>query len=83
MKLFRPNNSVSIFYIVLFFFVSSEVYCQQNSITPKVRERINFDFNWKFQKGEIKAAEKVDFNDKDWRSLNVPHDWSIEGKFEK
>lgn len=83
MKLSKLKNSVSIFFIGLFSLISNEVYCQQNSISPKVRERINFDSNWKFQKGEAKGANAIDFNDKNWRSLNVPHDWSIEGKFEK
>lgn len=83
MKLFKLIKSVGIFYTVLFSFVSNEVFCQQNSISPAVRQRISFDSDWKFKKGEIKRAETVDFNDKNWRSLNVPHDWSIEGKFEK
>ncbi len=83
MKLSKLINSVSFFYVVLFSFVSYEMYCQQNSLSPKVRERINFDFNWKFQEGKAKGAESVDFKDKNWRSLNVPHDWNIEGNFEK
>ena len=27
--------------------------------------------------------QKVSFNDTDWRALNLPHDWSIEGEFSK
>jgi len=83
MKLFKFKISEIMFYIVLLTFLSSGIYCQQNIISSKVRERINFDFNWKFQKGDIQGSEAIDFNDEDWRSLDVPHDWSIEGKFEK
>ena len=31
--------------------------------------------------GDIQNAQKTDFVDKSWRSLDLPHDWSIEGKF--
>lgn len=42
-----------------------------------------FDYNWKFHLGDIPAAKAIDFNDKDWRSLSLPHDWSIEGKLDQ
>lgn len=44
-------------------------------------QRISFDENWKFQLDEQKGAELVDYNDRDWRVLDVPHDWSIEGEY--
>jgi beta-galactosidase len=46
-----------------------------------VRQRLLMDYNWKFQLSDIKDAEKPDFDDSRWRSLNLPHDWSIEGEF--
>ncbi|MDR3693214.1 sugar-binding domain-containing protein [Mucilaginibacter sp.] len=39
-----------------------------------------FDFNWKFFLGDTAAGRLKDFNDKNWRSIDLPHDWSIEGK---
>jgi beta-galactosidase len=39
-----------------------------------------FDFNWKFFLGDTASAKAIDFNDKNWRTLDLPHDWSIEGK---
>ena len=39
------------------------------------------DFDWRFFKGDTPGAEKADFNDGDWRKLDIPHDWSIEGPF--
>ncbi|MCP9755524.1 glycoside hydrolase family 2 protein [Lacihabitans sp. CCS-44] len=38
----------------------------------------SFDANWKFQKGKGVDAKATDFNDTDWRKLDLPHDWSIE-----
>ena len=37
-----------------------------------------FDGGWKFYKGELTGAEDPSFNDSDWRTLQLPHDWSIE-----
>jgi len=39
-----------------------------------------FDYNWKFFLGDTMSAKSKDFNDMSWRSLDLPHDWSIEGK---
>lgn len=44
-------------------------------------ERILFNTGWKFHKGDLPQAEKVNLNDQKWRSLELPHDWSIEGPF--
>jgi len=42
-----------------------------------------FDYGWRFHLGEAPGAEKSDFQDKDWRSLDLPHDWSIEGPYDE
>ena len=47
------------------------------------RQRLLMDYNWKFIQNDIKGAEKIDFDDTQWRELNLPHDWSIEGEFNK
>lgn len=47
--------------------------------------RIIIDFNkhWKFFIGNDSAAFKPSYNDARWRSLHLPHDWSIESNFSK
>jgi beta-galactosidase len=42
----------------------------------------SFDAGWKFTRGDVAAAEKTEFADESWRTLDVPHDWSIEGPFD-
>ncbi|MGD0498317.1 MAG: beta-galactosidase GalB [Bryobacteraceae bacterium] len=44
--------------------------------------RVSFDDNWKFFKGDAAGAEQPAFDDHAWRSLNLPHDWAIEGPFD-
>ena len=43
------------------------------------RTTSSFDRDWRFLKGDADGAEKFDFHDSNWRKLDVPHDWSIEG----
>jgi beta-galactosidase len=45
--------------------------------------RIDFNQDWKFYLGEEIQASKESFNDKNWRVLNLPHDWSIELPFDE
>lgn len=42
------------------------------------------DFNdgWIFHTGDIAGAQAIDFDDHSWRSVTLPHDWSIEGPFD-
>ena len=41
----------------------------------------DFTKNWRFALGDHPAAKDKAFADADWRTLNLPHDWSIEGQF--
>jgi beta-galactosidase len=47
------------------------------------RETTKFTKEWKFILGDSEAFKNPDFNDSGWRKLNLPHDWSIEGEFNK
>ena len=44
------------------------------------RSRDSFDFGWKFLQGDAPGAQKPDFADATWRDVDLPHDWSIEGR---
>jgi beta-galactosidase len=41
----------------------------------------NFDAGWRFTLGDQPGAEQPTYDDAGWRSLNLPHDWSIEGDY--
>ncbi|HYH56620.1 MAG TPA: glycoside hydrolase family 2 TIM barrel-domain containing protein, partial [Anseongella sp.] len=43
---------------------------------------MNFDFGWSFHLGDVPAARQPDFDDSHWRTLDLPHDWSIEQPFD-
>ena len=56
---------------------------QSASAAAAVRVSTSFDSDWRFLKSDAPGAEKPDFDDASWRKLDVPHDWSIEGPFDK
>jgi beta-galactosidase len=42
-----------------------------------------FDFGWRFNLGDVPAAANAAFDDSSWRTLDLPHDWSIEGPYDE
>ena len=66
----------------LFPFLIIFIFCfGLNAIHAQPSGKTNFDAGWKFNLGDVKQAEQTSFQDQSWRSLNLPHDWSIEGSF--
>lgn len=55
----------------------------QSTITFSQSRKID-DFNkgWKFALADNESYNKMNFSDTKWRTLDLPHDWSIEGKFD-
>ena len=45
------------------------------------RERTSFNAGWLFSFNDDFLAAQPDFADSDWRKLDLPHDWAIEGDF--
>lgn len=62
----------AVFFIVSIFSVTAQ----------NVRTRNNFDKDWQFYPGEIKNPETEIIADIKFRTLNLPHDWSIEFPFD-
>jgi beta-galactosidase len=67
------------FFTLFIILVSQIVYAKQ----PDARYHLLMDRSWKFFLGDDKNASATGFNDQSWRVLDLPHDWSIEGEFNK
>ncbi|MBZ5584414.1 MAG: DUF4982 domain-containing protein [Acidobacteriia bacterium] len=46
------------------------------------RERLLFDHDWRFLLGDPAGAESPSYDAAAWRTVDAPHDWSIEGKID-
>ena len=51
--------------------------CRRAAAGP--RKIIPFDTGWRFHLGDDPAARQPGFDDASWRTLDLPHDWSVEG----
>jgi beta-galactosidase len=47
-----------------------------------LRERLPFDHDWRFLQGDPSGAEATSFDAAAWRTVDLPNDWSIEGKID-
>jgi beta-galactosidase len=61
------------------------IFVMTSLMTTHAQNRVRESFNqdWLFSKGETGGEETVDFRDSDWRELDLPHDWAIEGPFDQ
>ncbi len=47
-------------------------------LTAQNNNSVLFDNDWRFHLGGAQGAQETNFNDSEWRQLDLPHDWSIE-----
>ncbi|SHM73488.1 glycoside hydrolase family 2 TIM barrel-domain containing protein [Mucilaginibacter sp. OK098] len=79
----RQHNIYNVLYhmktmLIAGLLLAGSMVCQAQN-PNKIERKQLFDYKWKFYQGDTAAAKSRDFNDLNWRSLNLPHDWSIEG----
>ncbi|MFD2164167.1 glycoside hydrolase family 2 TIM barrel-domain containing protein [Paradesertivirga mongoliensis] len=67
------------FLLPCFFFLT--ILSAQAATGP--RQRMLIDAGWKFSQTDTIGALNENFNDSQWRVLNLPHDWSIENAFKQ
>ncbi len=65
------------FFVLLMFLGGA---CVSPKEAPDTR-RQDFTAGWVFYLGDDTAAARPDYDDTDWRQLDLPHDWAIEGDF--
>lgn len=67
--------------VCLSFLAFSALFSVNCSVSKSKLRTENFNKDWKFQLGDVSNGQKPGFDDSQWRMLNLPHDWSIEGSF--
>jgi beta-galactosidase len=68
---------------VLFFVLSLTGFVKMQQENSPVRMEYSFNEGWRFHQGDTAEAQDPGFDDSNWRQLDLPHDWSIEGMFSK
>ena len=69
-------------YLLMLAAVAFSLNAPAHADESAVRERISFNADWRFIKGEPPGAVgDAAFDDSRWRKLDLPHDFGIEGPF--
>jgi beta-galactosidase len=81
----RVKGQLSIVLLLLLSCSATQSFAQQQGKQQQGQSvsAVNFNSGWKFILGNQAGASATSFPDKAWRSLDLPHDWSIEGTFDK
>jgi len=66
-----------------FFLLAISLFFVTKGYSQQARSVADFDKDWHFSLGDATGAEQPGFSDAAWRVLDLPHDWSVEGKFSK
>ncbi|HWI93998.1 MAG TPA: beta-galactosidase GalB [Flavisolibacter sp.] len=66
-----------------FFFTVVSILSLCGIVAAQHKSRVSFNERWKFKLDSVQSYSDAAVNDASWRTLNLPHDWSIEGKFDK
>jgi len=45
---------------------------------PTVRQRVDLNASWRFNKGDVSGAQSPTFNDSGWAPVTVPHTWNAQ-----
>lgn len=70
----------NIFTTILVLLLSAAIFAQESN---NIRVSKLFNFDWKFQTGDLPDAINPDFNDAGWRNLDIPHDFQFEQPWDK
>jgi beta-galactosidase len=62
----------------LFILIISLFFISCSNQNKPVNREINFNNDWKFIRADVAGAEQPAFDDATWRTLDIPHDYSIE-----
>jgi len=71
----------SYFLALVLQFIAVISFAQTNS-SGYGRKTLLFNEGWKFFKGDLEKANEFSFDDKGWRNVELPHDFSVEGPFD-
>ena len=66
------------FFILSIFSLCFYLSCSVKNNFNFNSRKVNFNADWKFVRADVPGAEIMDFDDSQWRTLDLPHDYSIE-----
>jgi beta-galactosidase len=73
---------MKLLFIILFVSGITTILYGQPTLATTTRHKTGFNSDWKFMLEDKAGYASPTYDDSQWRSLTLPHDWSIEGPFD-
>lgn len=77
----KSNRTAWRFNAVILFGLLLGLISSIDAKAASARTDEDFNFGWKFHLGDSTEASAAEFPDAEWRSVRLPHDWSVEHSF--
>ncbi len=58
--------------------ITVQTFAASSASTAVLKRENNYDRDWRLLKADAPGAENAAFDDSAWRTLDLPHDWSLE-----
>ncbi len=59
------------------------IFATSTIMAQSVRIEQNWNSGWRFSLKDDAEAKEMNYDDKAWRNVTIPHDWSIDSDFRK
>jgi len=77
MKMHSATPWILLFCVTLLFGCGDRK-AARDPLMESPRKKIRLDPGWRFHHGRLENAYRAGYDDKPWRKVDLPHDWSIE-----
>jgi beta-galactosidase len=67
--------------VILLLALAGSLTFAQSNLAESPRTVVSLDTDWRFHPGCLTNAIAPDYDDHDWRRVDVPHDYAVEGAF--
>lgn len=75
---FLKESFLSAFLLLFIFFNTNKIVAQEFK-----RTMFNFNSDWKLKVGDLKNAENINYNDKNWQEVTLPYAYNQKETFQK
>ena len=73
-----PGAELAAFCAALFLTALTTDAVAATAVQPAGERRFSFNDGWRFFLGDAPGAERPEFQDSQWRPIQLPHGWAIE-----
>lgn len=75
----HPTRQIAVLTLVL----TAALSAARAQAPARIQLTSDFEQEWRFIREDVPDAQRPELDDSTWRTVRLPHDWSIEGPFDR